>query len=540
MRANRNQTGGSGLTSGMLLLAGISLVWIYGVGVVKNPARWEEPRRCLVAMEMIAGGDYIVPHVMGEVYLKKPPLYNWLIAVAALDRFGAADAFRARLVTLGALALLCGLLFRLGVSGVRPRPDLLPALMFATMAVVVQLGRAGEIDIVFTLFTTAALAAFELGRRRGSPAVQWGLSQVFVALGVLTKGIAPLFFYPPVLFCAWRYRDRVRFSIPAFTSGLAAAGLMTGAWLLPYSRAVPVSDLEGSGVRELLWVFQKAGLAGALLHPVTYPVMVLATTMPWGIYLLAMGRDLRGELWARIRRDPFAGLSAAVAIWGVLVYVFVPGVAPRYLIPILPFVSILVAGSIDRARARAPDDPAPAERRMRSTVRHWGFWTAALVILVGYSFAGGKGILHDPRIWLSLAFGLPMTAAFAYRVFVRKENASAIPILLLGLIYGVSFSGVWEARRAAKTTPFVETSSTFAAVIDDATTVVCDCEGGAGRMLGYNLSHALGRPVQKQRPQGGPYYLVTPERTEPVADAAHLLDSWRYELWRVEPPGQEP
>ena len=84
----------------LLALTALSLAWVYLYGIRSNPARWEEPRRCLVAMEMIASGDYIVPTVMGETYLKKPPLYNWLIALAAGNRFDAADVLRARWVTL--------------------------------------------------------------------------------------------------------------------------------------------------------------------------------------------------------------------------------------------------------------------------------------------------------------------------------------------------------------------------------------------------------------------------------------------------------
>ena len=41
-------------------------------------------------------------------------------------------------------------------------------MIFLTMTVVIQVGRVGEIDIVFVLFTTAALGSFEFGRRRVS------------------------------------------------------------------------------------------------------------------------------------------------------------------------------------------------------------------------------------------------------------------------------------------------------------------------------------------------------------------------------------
>ena len=54
-------------------------------------------------------------------------------------------------------------------------------------------------------------------------------------------------------------------------------------------------------------------------------------------------------------------VGVSFAVWGVLVYVLVPGVAPRYLIPILPFVSILVAGSIVGTREREGSAAAAAE-----------------------------------------------------------------------------------------------------------------------------------------------------------------------------------
>jgi len=34
------------------------------------------------AVEMLGSGNFLVPHVAGEPYLRKPPLINWLIAAS--------------------------------------------------------------------------------------------------------------------------------------------------------------------------------------------------------------------------------------------------------------------------------------------------------------------------------------------------------------------------------------------------------------------------------------------------------------------------
>ena len=111
-----------------------------------------------------------------------------------------------------------------------------------------------------------------------------------------------------------------------------------------------------------------------------------------------------------------------------------------------------------------------------------------------------------------------------------------MPLLALGLIYGIGFSGVWEARRAAKTRPYVETAKSLAALIDDHTPVVCDCPGGAGRTMGYNLSLQLGRPVQRHSPANAPHYLVMLTEGDYNDGTTPLLRTWRYGLWLFDEP----
>ena len=97
-----------------LTLIGPVTVWIYTYGVAGNPLKWEEPRRCLVAMEMIHSGDYVVPRLLGELYLNKPVLQNPLIALASEFDMVRVGPLTVRAVSLVALLGVCLLMWRAG------------------------------------------------------------------------------------------------------------------------------------------------------------------------------------------------------------------------------------------------------------------------------------------------------------------------------------------------------------------------------------------------------------------------------------------
>ncbi|HSB60877.1 MAG TPA: hypothetical protein VLI67_04115, partial [Vicinamibacteria bacterium] len=253
-----------------------------------------------------------------------------------------------RTVSLLALAGIALLLWRLGPSSEGPDP--LPALAFLSMGIVVQYGRTGEIDVLFAFFVTAALACFELGRRRRSPGLQWVLSQSMVAAGVLTKGIAPLFFYPPVAFCALRRRDAFPFSARAFALGLLVMAALVAAWVVPYSLRSPAAALGerlASEVAERTVGFAPGRIAWHLL---SYPAVVLGSAAPWSLGLLALAAAAGRSRLAASRLDPALVFAGSVVAWGALVFLFVPGTVPRYLIPVLPFLAVLLAALLRESR----------------------------------------------------------------------------------------------------------------------------------------------------------------------------------------------
>ena len=77
----------------------VGFLWVYGYGLTSFPLKWEEPRRCLVAMEMIERGDYLVPHLHGRPYFNKPPMQNWLIVLLAGNDTARVTPFTLRSVS---------------------------------------------------------------------------------------------------------------------------------------------------------------------------------------------------------------------------------------------------------------------------------------------------------------------------------------------------------------------------------------------------------------------------------------------------------
>src|SRR5256885_7459383 len=75
----------------------VSLVWgaIYLPRLGSLEIKSEEGRRILPAVSMLETGNYLVPQIGSEPYLRKPPLINWIVA-ASFKVFRARNEWTAR------------------------------------------------------------------------------------------------------------------------------------------------------------------------------------------------------------------------------------------------------------------------------------------------------------------------------------------------------------------------------------------------------------------------------------------------------------
>ena len=173
----------------LLLAFGLLYLALLGVRPLFNP---DEGRYVDIPAEMLASGDYILPHLNGLAYLEKPPLHYWLSA-GALAVFGHTE-WAGRLVT--ALAALLGALtvLKLGTRLYDPVRARFAAVMTGSMLLYVLMGQLTTLDMLLSTWLTIAIAAFCLAQtdRRTNPTsnLQWMLvCWAAMGLATLTKGL---------------------------------------------------------------------------------------------------------------------------------------------------------------------------------------------------------------------------------------------------------------------------------------------------------------------------------------------------------------
>jgi len=523
-----------------LLLAAAVLIWIYVYGIAANPPKWEEPRRSLVAMEMIHRGDYVVPRILGEPYLKKPPLQNWLAILLAGNRLPRVNAVVLRSISLLAICGTCLLLWRMGLTGLpgrRAGPRWLAPAVFLTTATIIQSGRAGEIDPLFCFTVTAAFACFELGRREDAPWLQWYVSQLFVALGVLTKILAPLFFYPPVLWMLWRHRDAVRLRVVPFALGLVSSVLVVSAWLVPYSTLNPSSGIGDRWVMEVLARTVQKGWFVVAEHLATYPLMLFLWFLPWSIIvlLLLLRREGRNAAARLVREDPLLALCQALVVWGIVVFLFVPEQKARYLIPVVPMFSVLVARFLAERTSLAHLGRLRGFGTVVEMSRRRIVWGVILAVwIVGLVAAGSSQLDRRSLIAAPLIVGTLLLGVFASCAIGGQLRGAGMLVLALGMTYGVFYAGVLERREAARGAGEFAAAARVAERIEVDRPVVaqarCDLK------FCYDVTRRIGRPLTRRPRQPGWSYWVTPSGGPAPGAGRRLVETPQYELWRVEQP----
>ncbi|WP_266367328.1 ArnT family glycosyltransferase [Tellurirhabdus rosea] len=324
----------------------------------------DEPRRALVALEMIFSGDYITPTLNGEPYFNKPPGYNWLIALS-YTAFGNFSSFALRFPMAVSLVLYGLTIFLLVRKELGSRVGFAAALMLVTNArILLYDSLLGLIDIAFSWLTFAAfILVYQFDRKKN----YWALfltTYLLTAVGYMMKGLPSLVFQGLTLGSYFLYtRQFRRLFHPAHFAGVALFLLLVGSYYVAYftRNNIPPEKIaavlfDESAKRTVV----QFGITETLLHLVTFPFQMLYFYAPWMLMVVFLLRKPKADSsgmpffqkitsWAATLH-PFILFNAVTFAVNFVIYWSSPQVYARYLFMLLPLLFTIFAYSYYESR----------------------------------------------------------------------------------------------------------------------------------------------------------------------------------------------
>ncbi len=308
----------------------------------------DEPRFAQVSREMIQTGNYWVPHLNGEIYTDKPPLYCWITVAVAKSFFnGEVNAFASRFPsTVSAVAILI-LIFWMGKRMYGPLGGFLSVLVLATTYRFWWQAAWGQLDMLLTFFIVAALASFwkVYSSFKTYPLWQrgllWALFYVSLVGGFLTKGPIGILFPCGIIFFFLVWEKQLGFLLRMWIPmGIVLIATLAGIWIWgAYERAgwdylyqhyvyhnfTRYTDPAGH-IRPFYYYF---------LH---FPV----DSLPWFLFLPF------AIYFYRKNRLILASSHRFLLVWFVLIFLFFSLSDSKrnlYLLPLYPALSLLLGGT---------------------------------------------------------------------------------------------------------------------------------------------------------------------------------------------------
>jgi 4-amino-4-deoxy-L-arabinose transferase-like glycosyltransferase len=335
----------------LILVSLAVLVWLALLG--SRPLfRPDEGRYAEIPREMLATGDWLVPHLNGLVYVEKPPLQYWMTAV--FYRLFGTEVWSARLAT--GLAALVGIAL-IGWAAKRlwgTRAGLAACAVCASSPLYFMLGQLLTLDMTFTLFLTAALVTFCIAQSVRADRVRcrrWMmLCWAAIAAAIMTKGIAALAIPAGVLtvYSLWQ-RDTEVWRTSHLPLGLALCLALSAPWFIVMSQRVP-------GFAEFFFVHEHllryATTSANRYEPWWFflPV-ILAGTAPWLPQMFTAARDPAAVSPAR---GSFS-VERLLWTWAAVVFIFFSASKSKllpYVLPVVPALALIVAASVSRMSVR--------------------------------------------------------------------------------------------------------------------------------------------------------------------------------------------
>ncbi|HWP48761.1 MAG TPA: glycosyltransferase family 39 protein [Candidatus Limnocylindrales bacterium] len=409
-----------------------------------------EGMRAEVVREMVTLGDWLIPHLNGEILVTKPPFYFWLAGFCSLLSGEVTE------YTLSLPSVIGGFLglvwtFLIGLQLFNYRIAWLSALILATSPLYILMSRSINLDMTLAWLTTATLGCFLLGfqsqGKSGSRYYLWAF--VFMGLATMTKGpVGVMIPGIPILgYLGWRLiwkqevaeskseedgkKQRVEesllrkrpFTLCPWRTILIGIGiflLITLPWaILVYFRVPNLGEIL---YLETLFRYARPNYQNAKPF-YFYFIALLEALAPWSLFLpagfLAIGEKYKAKSYPSTSL-PSALVFLLLWIWpSFFIFSITSTKRDYYLLPLCPALALLVAWIWDNYLTG------------QASERQQKLFSFAILSIAGIFLLGPMGILifvylffpDLVKIALVLCLIYAVLSSFLLILFLKSKNS---------------------------------------------------------------------------------------------------------------------
>ncbi len=431
------------LSTSSVAVVALFLLWLglgsYGLG--NN----NEGLYATVAEDMLANGQWLMPHLNGVPYPEKPPFFYHVLALA-FSLFGANE-WSARLVSAVSTSALLLLVYRflLGVAG--QTAARLGALILASSAGSVMLARSVMPDALLNLlFAAALLGSFDAWRRQSQARMMLALAAL--AFAALTKGLlAPLLFvaiWSAFVVLRWRADGRmtVRFLLRPLP------------WIVFAAIAVPWHVAAATAYPDFAWTYfwnehvlrflgQRIPQDTYSGSPLYYLPRVLLLFFPWIVFVPGALRRTS----ARLANSDGAIVFCAIAVLAILAFFSLSAAKANYYVALaLPFAAAWLA-------IRLADQAVPRRHELMVTavlaalMLAAGVW--AVMQEVKWATVVARGHWHTVTLSAVLLAGAVASVVLIWRGYLSLWLLPALATVTL-LALALAVNQTLEAKLSVR------------------------------------------------------------------------------------------
>lgn len=388
-----------------------------------------EPRRMLLAKDMVRNGHWLLPNLHGAPYIMKPPLLPWLISAGYL-LVGNPSLWAARVpvALLGLLNVLVTFFFAKRLFN--QRVGFFAALILATSLFYIRRTRMAEEDIVLALLVNLALFTFFLAYYYQAGKKYYFMFYLFVSLACLAKG-PPGLSFPALAIIPYLLlrRDLRAIKKMEVLPGILIFCTLVVSW---YIYAYYHSGLPEAQNFFMADIWRKFFPVEPSRPFYQYLVQLFAHFFPWSLFLPAMAIYLVGK-----KKKKEGERSLFLLCWvitNLLLFSLAGAKRNEYILPLYPALAILTAQTWERFLTDKKDS-------LLKKMTLGGIFAFAFLAVGAGLFGPIFSLIEYPEnlLWNSLLGVLFVIGGLTILIFAkRRQYIVFFPvtvILMMGFIF---------------------------------------------------------------------------------------------------------